>query len=260
MRFLKIKIFLILLIIPLIFLLNFYRNEVKNFFYLISKPIQKSLWRAGDVISDFFEAIMKIKKLKEEVDSLRIKNQELMAEIISLQEFKKENEILREALKIGLEKEFKLVFAEIIGKDPTKDSILIDKGSNDGLSQGLPVITKQKVLIGKVDEVYKNFSKIQLITAKENSFDVEIREREVIALVKGKGNFNFYLDLVPREKEIKEGDLVITSALGGIFPKGLLVAEIKKIKKSDIEPFQQAEISPLFDLKELEMVFVILEW
>jgi len=259
MRFPKIKFFLALLIISLILLLNFYQKEVRNFFYLVSSPIQRALWRTGQKISDFFEGISEIKKLKEEIDFFKLKNQELIVEIVTLQEFKKENEILREALKIGLEKQFKLALAEIIGKDAVKDSILINRGLKDGISQGLAVITEQKVLIGEINEVYNNFSKVKLITAKENSFDVEIENREVTALVKGKGNFNFYLDLIPREKEIKEGDLVITSALGGIFPKGLLVAEIKKVKKSDVEPFQQAEILPLFNLRELEKVFIIIE-
>jgi len=246
--------------ILLILLLNFYQKEVKNFFYLISTPFQKFLWKTGDQISDFFEAFSEIKNLKRENEELKIKINESLAEISSLKELKKENEILRGALKIGLEKEFKLAFTQIIGKEIGKDIISVDKGLKDGILEGQPVITEQKVLVGKVSEVYKNFSRVKLITDKEISFDGEIEEKEVIGLVKGKGNFNLYLDLVPREKEIEEGDLIITSALGGIFPKDLLVGKVKKIKKSDIEPIQQAEISPLFSIEELEKVFVILEW
>jgi len=260
MKFKKTKILLIFLIIFLILFLNFYRKEVKNSFYLISGPIQKSLWRAGDRISDFLEGFSNINRLKKENEELKLKIQELLAENVTLQELKKENQILREALKIGLQKEFKLALAQIIEKEIGPDVIKIDKGFEDGISKEMPVITEQKVLVGKVSEVYTNFSKVKLVTNKEISFDGEIQEKEIIGLVKGKGNLNFYLDLVPREAEIEEGNLIITSALGGIFPKGLLVGKVKKIKKSDIEPMQQAEISPLFSVEEIEKVFIILEW
>lgn len=258
---LKIGIIVVLLIAFFLILnLTDFSKEVKGLFYLISSPIQKALWRAGDKVSDFFEAITEIKKLKKENEELKLRIQELSAENSFLKELKKENEILREALNIGLEKEFKLVLAEVIGRDIAQDFILINKGLADGLSKNLPVITQQKTLVGKIDEVYKNFSKVMLISNKNSSFDVKISEKEIYGLSKGKGNFKVLLDLVPQDKEIKEGDLVLTTALGGIFPNGLLIGKIKEVKKSDVEPFQQAEINLSFDIKEIETLFVIISF
>jgi len=237
-----------------------FSKEIKNFFYLISSPIQKTFWRAGDNMSDFFEAISQSKNLKKENEELELKIQAFLAENIALKDLKKENEILREALGIGLEKNFKLVISQIIGKDISSDTILVNKGLNDGLTPGLPVITSQKILVGKISEVYKNFSKVMIISNKESSFDAEIENREAIGIAKGKGGLKLYLDFIPKEKEILEGDIVVTSALGGIFPKGLLVGQIKDIKRSDIEPFQQAEISPFFNIKELETLFILINW
>jgi len=246
--------------ILVIFFLNFYQKEVKNFFYKISEPIQKVFWRAGGRISDFFEAISAIQNLKKEAEELKLKVQELLAQLVSLKELKKENEILREALNLNLAEEFNLSLAEVIGKDVSEDFILINKGVDDGISENLPVITQQKILVGKISEVYKNYSRVKLISHKESSFDGKIVEKEILGQVKGEGNFKILLDLIPREQEITEGDLVESSALGGTFPKGLLVGQIKQVKKSDIQPFNQAEISPLFDLGELEMVFIILNF
>jgi len=211
-------------------------------------------------MSDFFEAISQSKNLKKENEELKLKIQAFLAENIALKDLKKENEILREALGIGLEKNFKLVISQIIGKDISSDTILVNKGLNDGLTPGLPVITSQKILVGKISEVYKNFSKVMIISNKESSFDAEIENREAIGIAKGKGGLKLYLDFIPKEKEILEGDIVVTSALGGIFPKGLLVGQIKDIKRSDIEPFQQAEISPFFNIKELETLFILINW
>jgi len=256
----KRKIIIIIIGLLLIFSLNFFQKEIKGFFYFISSPIQKTLWRTGDRVSDFFETISEIKSLKRENEELKLKNQELISQIAQSIELEKENEVLKEALGIGLEKEFKLALAEVVSKDISQDSILINKGSKDGITENCPVITQQKTLIGKIDEVYENFSRVILIFNKESSFDVQISETDISGVVKGKGNLQLFLDFVPQEKEIKEGDFIVTTSLGGIFPKGLLVGQIGKVLRSDIEPFQQAKIRPAFDIKELETVFIITDF
>ena len=254
----KRKILIIILGILIILALNFYQKEVRNFFYLISAPIQKGLWRAGDKASDFFETIVEIKNLKKENEEIKLKLQLLTAENASLKELKNENETLRAALNLGLEKDFKLTLVQVIGKDISQDSLIINKGSKDGLTKDLPVITELKNLVGRISEVYENFSKVMLISNKESSFDAKMSDEEIYGVVKGKGNFKIFLDLVPQDKEIKQGDILVTSVLGGIFPNGLLVGEIREIKKSDLEPFQQAEISPFFDIKEANHLFIVL--
>jgi len=253
------SIFIISFIL-ILFLLNFYQKEVKNFFYKISEPFQKTLWQAGISISNFFETILEIKKLKTESEELKLENQELLVQIATLEELKKENEILREALNIGLEKEFELSLAQVIGKDISQDFILINKGLEDGASQNLPVVTQQKILLGKISEVYQNYSRVMLISNKESSFDGKIVGKETLGEVLGKGNFKVLFDLIPPEAEISKGDLVETSALGGVFPGGLLVGKIGEVQKSDVQSFYQAEISPFYDLGKLEAVFILLEF
>ena len=252
----RVSTFVIVGILVILFL-NFYQKGVKNFFYKISEPVQKVFWQSGKRVSDFFETISEIKNLKKENEEFKLKNQELLAQIALLKELKKENERLREALDINLGKEFALSLAQVIGKDISQDFILINKGADDGISENLPVITQQKILLGKINEVYKNYSKVMLISNKESSFDGQIIEKETLGQVLGKGNFKVLFDLILPEQEITEEDLVETSALGGTFPKGLLVGQIREVKRSDVQPFYQAEISPFFDLGKLEMVFII---
>ena len=251
---------IVVVVVSIIFLLNFFQKDVRSFFYSVSAPIQKVLWRAGERTSDFLGGIMRVKILKQELDELKLENQELIAQVVVLKDLKKENKTLRQALEIGFQKEFKLALVQIISKDISQDFILIDKGSEDGISKNMPVITQQRVLVGKISEIYKNFSKVMLISNKENSFDAKIQneEKDISGVVKGQGNFRILFDLIPREENLSQEDIVITSALGGIFPKGLLVGRIKEIKKSDVEPFQQAEIEPFFDVSQTETLFIIL--
>ncbi|MDI6591797.1 MAG: rod shape-determining protein MreC [Patescibacteria group bacterium] len=254
---LKNKILIAIIGVLVILSLNFFQKEVKNIFYLISSPIQKGLWQIGERVSNFFETISEIKNLKKENKELKLKIQELLAENAALKELKKENKILRRALDIGLEKEFKLALAEVIGKNISQDSLIINRGFEDGISKGMPVITEQKTLVGKISQVYKNFSEVELSSNKNSSFDAKILNSDIQGIVKGKGNLKLFLEFIPQKKEIKEGASVVTTALGGIFPESLLVGEIKEIKKSDIKPFQQAEIEPAFDLEEIETLFII---
>lgn len=119
------------------------------------------------------------------------------------------------------------------------------------------MITSQRILVGRIGEVLDNFSKIILISNQNSSFDAKIGDSDTYGLVKGKGHFEAWLELIPKEKEVKIGDTVITSALGGIFPKNILVGEISEVQKSDVEPFQKAKINIGADIKGLRSVFII---
>jgi len=235
-------------------------STVKNLFYLISSPIQEGFWKAGDVTSDFLAGIFQAKTLKKEVDELYFKNQSLIAEIARLKELEAENQALREALNLGLEKEMRFILSRIISKDVSGEILLINKGGKDGIVKDYPVITSDKSLLGRITQVYDNFSEVMLITNKDSSFEAKILDKDIYGAVKGKGGSGIYLDLVSKDKELSALDVVVTAALGGNFPAGILVGSIKEVKKSDIEPFQTAEMIPSFDLKVADIVFVITEF
>lgn len=243
--------------------LNFFQNEVKNFFYSTSLPFQKVLFKTGDNLSDLFKSVMKIKDLKRENEELRQKIREALGENVGLREVEQENNTLRKALNALPENDFELFISHTASRDIINpDSILVTGGSENGILKGMPVITPERILVGRVNSVYKNFSEITLISKKDFSFNIKILKGEnlIYGLAKGKGNLELYLDKVLLKAELKEKDLIITSPLGGIFPDGILVGEIRKVKKSDLEPFQQAEVSPYFDIKELETLFIITKW
>jgi len=262
MKFFSKRTEILIIAVGILFILslNFFQKDVKNFFYSTSQPLQEWLWRKGSATSNFFEAILESENLEKENKNLKLRNQELLSKIIELEELKKENEILRTALDLGLKEEFELKMAQLIGRDISKSSLIINKGSRQGVVFGQPIITQQKSLVGKVNQVYENVSKIQLLTSKNSSFDVEIFEKGIYSLAKGKGGSKLLLELIPPEKGIEIGDKVITSALGGNFPQGLLVGEVQNIKKTDIAHFQEAEIRPIFNVEELDYLFIITDF
>lgn len=248
---------LILIILFLLLNLTSLSKPVKGFFYSISSPFQKSLWGAGDKVSGFFSTIGNAGKLKEENEKLKLKVQELLFENIGLQELKKENDALKSAMGIGLEKEFSLATAQIIGKDISQDFILINKGLKDGIKNGLTVITPQKALVGKIVEAGNVYSKVMLVSNKDSSYGTKIAGKNILGEIKGKNNLQIFLDRISLDDVVKNGDLIITTSLADI-PEGLLVGEVSEVKKVDVDPFQQAEVKPAFDIREVEELFVIL--
>jgi len=239
--------------------LNFssFPKEVKTFFYSVSQPVQCFFNKAGDSAFRFWETIFKIQSLEKDNKLFQLKILELLSDSSKLKDLEKENQDLRDALGLKMEKEFKLTLVKIIGKDIGQDSIIINSGLEDGLSNGLVVITGQKVLVGKISEAYDHFSRVTLLSSKDNSLDAQIQGKEIDGLVRGNGNLNLLLDLVPKEKEIKEKDVVITHYLSRKYPQGLLIGQIKTISKQDPEPFQTAEIESFFDIGSAETLFVI---
>ena len=250
--FTKKRITVFVLLLFCFFVINsFCKDALKNFIYAKSESLMASLWTRGSEQSFFNQN-------QEELNrKLIAENQQLLSQLADFQRVKEENEFLRNSLDLGINKEFDLMLGRIISKDILSDSLLINVGSNAGVKKGFPVIISGKVLLGKVVDVYPSYSRVMLVTQKNNLIDVEIPEAKIFALSKGEGSLKLGLDMVARDKELKENSLVVTSAMGGNYPAGLLMGKVKNIKKIDNEAYQTANIEKVFDLNAINNVFVI---
>lgn len=258
-RGMNFRIGVIIFIIIAILVLNLspFSKSVKGFFYSLSETIQVWLWEKGIKTSALFQGFLKADDLTKENMFFKSENQKLLGQNIELEQLKKENESLRIALGLGIEQEFNLEIAQIIAKEMFNDYLVINKGFNDGIRIGFPVITENKVLVGRISELYENISEVELLSSKNNSFDIEIFEKEIYSLAKGSGDFKIVLDLILKEENIEIGDKVISSVIGGNFPGGLLIGEIQDIEKSDTVAFQQAQVKPSFNINDFKTLFII---
>jgi rod shape-determining protein MreC len=250
-------IIVILVFVLIVFLLNLFPGKTRPFFYWFSSPIQTTFWQWGDDCSDFFSGVFRGAKLEKEKEILETENQKLISEIIGLKALKEENRFLREAINAGLEKEFNVVFSRIISKDYSEDILLINKGEEEGVKEGMPAITPEKALAGRVTEVYKNFSKVEIISNDNFAFDVKVLDKEITALAKGEGNSKFFLDLIPKESEIAVGDIIVTAGLEESIPSGLLVGRVREVYEEDTESMQRAAVDPEFSLDRNFHLFII---
>jgi len=253
----SITIVAIIAAILLFFVLNIFSHTVRNTFYSLSSPIQKVLWRVGESSSNFLSPFFVVHKLKSENVDLTSQNSQLLERVSTLEGLEAENRVLRDALSLNLQKDYKLVLADVISKDTSRDSILISIGSDDGISQGMPVINGQKVLFGKISQVYNNYSRVVMISEKGSTSDIRIKDKDIYGVIRGDGSLNFYLDLIPRDADMAVGDIVLTSSLEGNFPKDLLVGTVSRIKTEDTKPFKTADLKPFFDINSTDDLFVI---
>lgn len=249
----------VILLIALLFVfsLNLFSKEVRSFFSAVFSPFQSFFWNLGDSSSDFLSGVFRGAALKEKNIRLGSENFKLLQELLSLQDIQKENEQLRKALSLGIEKEFSIISSRIIGKDPSQDILFLDKGSRDGVQEGMAVITPEKIAVGKIGEVFGNSSRVILLSHTASSFDAKIVKEGIVGVVKGQGRYRALLDLIPQESKVVPGDVVVSASLGGIFPKNLLIGEVQEIKTSNTKSFQQATLSLFFDVRKVDLVFVI---
>jgi rod shape-determining protein MreC len=250
-----VAIFIISLLGILVLNVPALNSAAKNTVFFVFKPVQQNLWNIGGNANVFFSSFFQMRSAVEDNEKLRQRVSELSAQISQSQNLKQENDFLRQGLNLELDKDFDLKLANIIGKNIGGDNLIIDKGSDNMIEAGMPVITSEKILVGRILKVYKNFSEVNLVTSKNFSFDVKIGSI-TDGLVKGRGNSEAIIDLVSKDREIKSGDTISTSVLGGIFPPGLLVGVVKDVAKNDIETFQTATISLAFDADHYQNVFV----
>ena len=199
--------------------------------------------------------------------TLHRQNTELRKEIakISLEiqrcaNIRQENTILRGRYGFKPMSNFSLIPCEIIGKNPGlyDKSIILDRGEKDGITKNMPVIAAYG-LVGKIietsvisSEMLTLYNRSTLISA------IDLRSR-VQGIVKWKSSHYLMFDDVPLHSDIVVGDTIITSGMGGVYPKGIFIAVVRSVGQSPKEIVMTVPIKPFVDLSRLEDVFVIKE-
>jgi rod shape-determining protein MreC len=224
------------------------------------------LVRIQEWISTQYSAVIDFLTFPRDVAALRQRNIELESkvaaletQVIQLQQQLQEAQVLYALFDFArsrTENQYKAV--AVIGRDPVPflRYVQIDKGSDDEIRHGMPVVTQQG-LIGKVDAVTAGASRVQLITDAGSAVNVKLQNSQVDALLVGSITGELTLQMVPQSVNLKPGELVLTSGLGGSFPSGIVVGQVLTVRKRETDLFQTASIQPAADLANLRAALVI---
>ena len=213
----------------------------------------------GERSGELFYFLGSIGEIRRENEELLRENNVLKGELAKIAQEKTENVVLREQLKLLPKEKFSLVGGFVIGQDSQgmESWIVVDKGGNDGLEVGMPAIVSGGILIGKVSEVYSNSAKIDLLSNANsvvNALDVETGAR---GIVRGEYGLGIVLDMVNQSESLQEGDVLVSSGLGGNVPRGLYIGKIKELQGTRDRLFQGAVVVPGVKYSKLDIVFII---
>ena len=150
------------------------------------------------------------------------------------------------------------VAANVIGRDPSPflHYILINRGSDDGLRRGMPVVTSQG-LVGRIAAVTAGAARVQLITDPEAVVNVRLQNSRATGLLVGSLAGEISIDMLPQEAAIEQGELVLTSGLGGSYPPNILIGQVSSVRTRSFDLFQTASVQPVADFAALDIVLVI---
>jgi len=231
-------------------------NFARNLASFVLTPIQYSLYRSYFGITNHLQALGSVGALRTENVELEIENATLEAEASRISRLESENEALRDQLATPARPNKILTDASVIGLGTAgvRGSLLINKGSHDGIRAGDFVVLKN-ILVGVVAESAPKTSRISLILDPSTKIPA-VTAAGAIGLLIGKFGTEVKLENVVQDELLREGDLVMSSGEAD-FPKGLVLGRIVSVNKVSAELFQEAKVEPLIDASHLKTVFVL---
>lgn len=207
----------------------------------------ESLWK------DYFSTVSAGKEnflLKQQLaQAVNLKNQ--------CKEFEFENQRLRKFINFQASDKEILVAAKVIGRDPSPwfKTIMIGKGQKHGLIKGLPVLVSEGI-VGQIVSVSEKYSRVLLITDRNSAVDALVQNSRSRGIVKGDNTENCVFTYALRKDEIQIGEIVVSSGLDQVFPKGLRIGDVVHMEKKSSQLFQTIMVKTSVDFDKLEEVLV----
>lgn len=221
-------------------------------------PVQKVVTHATGYFALFTDKYSDLVNVREENKRLWNELLECRAAAYRSKEALATNTRLQKLLDFKENLDQPMLVARIVGKDPSLwfRTVIIDRGSNDGLAKGMPVVNSEGI-VGQVFAVSPNFSKVLLAIAPSSALDVLLQKSRVRGILKGNGSLTFKLDYVLKTVDVQEGDQVVTAGFGGLFPTGMPVGVVSKVIRKRRGMFLDIEVKPAVDFLTLEELLII---
>ena len=240
-------------------------NGISSSVSTVVSPLQKIVYNINSRVKETVDFFLNFSEVKLENEQLKQKNAELANELIEYESLKDEVERLREALNFTESRSnYNYVGVNIIGYSGSSlsDGYIIDKGSNDGIAKNI-VVVSYKGLVGKVTKVSSNFAVVQSILNENIAVAVmDQQTRDATGVLQGLSdkkdtNMTVVYNL-PIDSDVKEGDIIITSGLGKIYPKEIPVGTVVSVQEDNVKVMKSAVVEPFVNFNKLEELFVVI--
>lgn len=231
----------------------------KNIMVRATAPLAANALYAWYAVTALGMTAVDIKNAGAEGAALREENRRLQAEVVQQAELVRENEALRAQLGVAAARSRTLINAEVIAFDPLSftNYAVINRGARDGIRAQMPVIMPGDVVFGKIKSVRETTSEVMLIADSDNKVSGTTISQSASGVLGGVKGGALFLDLIEKSAAIVQGELVVTSGLDGVYPRGLIIGRVTKIISEEEGIFQQAYLTAAYAETLPSTVFVI---
>jgi len=246
----------------LFFSLNVPRNREANILERsvlnVLSPLLQPISRMSGFVEDVWDGYIQLVDthrdnmlLREDIRALNQRVLEGNEAILSIQR-------LERLLDMKTSVKAPTIAATVIGEDATSwfRTLVINRGSSSGIREGMAVVAADGV-VGQTVKVTASTARVLLLTDHASGIAATIQRSRARGVVKGKGEVLCTLEFTTREEDVKVGDTVITSGIGGVFLKGVPIGEVTMVKRGEYGIFQTVSIRPAVNLAHLEEVLVV---
>ena len=271
---------LVLLIVGLL-LLVFHESgllaPVERAAHYVLDPLQRGLSNVTERTGGVFQTLREVRELRTEVEELRAEVDALEVENVRLREFEAEAQQLRALLNftsdypistyLGAEVVSREACDEfpcggMVGTDPNPylRYATINVGAQQGAEPGMTVVSGGAGLVGRISEIGPRTAKVRLLNDLDSAVAAMLQTTRGTGLVVGQPDGSLQMSYIPQGEEVRVGDIVLTSGLGGLMPKGLVIGQVIDVQQREYETFQTATVRPAVDLTRLELALVIIDF
>jgi rod shape-determining protein MreC len=242
-------------------------DPVQNVSLTMTSPLTAGIRDLADPAADFLTGILDRGDIVDENERLREELERLQGRVAAGEDAQRRVRELEEALGVRETRpQDEFIAADVIAEDPSdlKRALAINRGSGDGLDEGMVVLSKSGSLVGTISRVYDDFAWIRLVTDPNSAVNAVVLtgdEQEEASAARGVATGelrrDLSLDMLAPDSGIEEGDLVMTSGLGGNYPRALLLGSVTSVESRPQATFTSARVKPAADLGSIETVLII---
>jgi len=243
--------------------LNIPRNREANIVEKVVlasfQPVMKPVSEISGFFEDVWNGYINLVDIHKENIRLHDDIRKLNSHISAGNEALQENINLKRLLQMKETIKYPTVAASVIGEDLSSwfRTLVIDRGASSGLREGMAVVAADGV-VGQIVKVTNSTSRVLLVTDHASGIAATIQRSRARGVVKGKGDGLCSLEFTTREEDVKVGDAVVSSGIGGVFLKGLPIGEVTMVKRGEYGIFQTVTIRSAVNMEHLEEVLVVL--
>jgi len=235
-------------------------DPVENLTLNVTAPVQRGLQSATRPVADWVNNLTDAGSLSSENKRLRDENERLQAELARAREdaIAQQQTSDLDAVRRQFPQDT-FLDAGVVGRESSglRALIAIDRGSRDGVRDGMIVVSEGRSLVGTVSRVFDDYAWVTLITDPKSAVSAMVQESRAQGVVAGNYDGSLNMEFVGQGAPVKKGDFVVTSGIGGGYPPGVVIGRVSGVDNTEQDLFQTVKVDHLAALSDLERVLVL---